>query len=300
MFGSWHLGSWSFKPTSHTPHPNIEMINMGTRPDGLKLFDETGTRLDGRKFDELRPIKIDVGVIKRADGSAYIEWGGNKIMAAVYGPREAHPRYLQDPSRAIVQCKYNMAAFSVSDRKRPGMDRRSTEISKVISEVFEYVIFTELYPRTTIDVYIEVLEADAGTRCAGLTVASVALADAGIPMIDLVPSCSGGKIDGKVVVDLFKEEDNFGDADLPVAMIPRTGEILLMQMDGHLTVDEFNETLGLISQGCNDIYKIQKDALKTKYSSLLADEDIETPDSIEDDTEMSPDQVDEDGSEAQE
>jgi exosome complex component RRP41 len=267
------IGHWD--SNYHFPHPNIEMINMGTRPDGLQLIDDAGIRLDGRRFNELRPIKIDVGMIKRAEGSAYIEWGGNKIIAAVYGPREAHPRYLQDPSRAIVQCKYNMAAFSVLDRKRPGLDRRSTEISKVISEVFEYVIFTELYPRTTIDVYIEVLEADAGTRCAGLTVASVALADAGIPMIDMVPSCSGGKIDGKVVVDLFKKEDNYGEADLPVAMIPRTGEILLMQMDGHLTTDEFDQTLDLITESCNSIYKMQKEALKSKYSSLMNQEESE-------------------------
>jgi len=257
----------------HTSHhiPKKEMIIMGTKPEGLTLIDPAGKRLDGRQFNELRPIKIDVGVVNRADGSAYIEWGGNKILAAVYGPREVHPRYLQDSTRAIVQCKYNMAAFSVSDRKRPGPDRRSTEISKVISEVFEYVIFTELYPRTTIDIYIEVLEADAGTRCAGLTVASVALADAGIPMIDLVPSCSGGKIDGQVVVDLFKEEDNYGEADLPIAMIPRTGEVLLMQMDGHLTVDEFDEALGLVTESCNTIYELQKDALKSKYSGLVTD-----------------------------
>jgi exosome complex component RRP41 len=260
---------------------------MGTRPDDLNLIDATGKRLDGRQFDELRPIRIDVGVVNRADGSAYIEWGGNKILAAVYGPREVHPRYLQDSTRAIVQCKYNMAAFSVSDRKRPGPDRRSTEISKVISEVFEYVIFTELYPRTTIDVYIEILEADAGTRCAGLTVASVALADAGIPMIDLVPSCSGGKIDGKVVVDLFKEEDNFGEADLPIAMIPRTGEVLLMQMDGHLTVDEFDQTMGLVTESCNTIYQLQKDALKNKYSALMTDEgqpEIEKIDEVVDES----------------
>ena len=265
----------------------IEMIIMGTRPDDLNLIDATGKRLDGRQFNELRPIRIDVGVVNRADGSAYIEWGGNKILAAVYGPREVHPRYLQDSTRAIVQCKYNMAAFSVSDRKRPGPDRRSTEISKVISEAFEYVIFTELYPRTTIDVYIEILEADAGTRCAGLTVASVALADAGIPMIDLVPSCSGGKIDGKVVVDLFKEEDNFGEADLPIAMIPRTGEVLLMQMDGHLTVDEFDQTMGLVTESCNTIYQLQKDALKNKYSALMTDEgqpDIEKLDEVEEES----------------
>jgi len=90
----------------------------------MKLIKSDGRRLDGRKADELRPVRIEAGVLRRADGSAYIEWGGNKVLAAVYGPREAHPRHLQDPARALVQCRYNMAPFSVSDRKRPGPDRR--------------------------------------------------------------------------------------------------------------------------------------------------------------------------------
>ncbi|UCF08994.1 MAG: exosome complex exonuclease Rrp41, partial [Thermoplasmata archaeon] len=151
----------------------------------LKLIDEQGRRVDGRRADELRPIKIEANLLKRADGSAYLEWGKNKILAAVYGPREVHPRHLQEPTKAIVQCRYNMAAFSVGDRKRPGPDRRSTEISKVLGEALEYVVFTEQFPRTTVDVFIEVLQADAGTRCSGLTAASVALADAGIPMRDM-------------------------------------------------------------------------------------------------------------------
>lgn len=142
---------------------------------GVKLIDDNGIRIDGRKVDELRPIKIEAGVLKSADGSAYVEIGKNKVLAAVYGPRECHPRHMQNPAKAIVQCKYNMIAFSVGDRKRPGPDRRSVEISKIISEALEYVVFTESFPRTSVDVYIEVLQANAGTRCAGLTAASVAL-----------------------------------------------------------------------------------------------------------------------------
>src|SRR5439155_22342968 len=95
----------------------------------MKLIRADGRRPAGRKPDELRPVRIEAGILRRADGSAYIEWGGNKVLAAVYGPREAHPRHLQDPARALVQCRYNMAPFSVSDRKRPGPDRRSVEIS---------------------------------------------------------------------------------------------------------------------------------------------------------------------------
>ena len=150
----------------------------------MKLIDENGKRMDGRGPNDIRPIKMDVGILKRADGSAYVEWGLNKVLAAVYGPRELHPKHLQESDRGIVQARYNMAPFSVSDRKRPGPDRRSVEISKA----FTHVVFVEQFPKTTVDVYVEVLQASAGTRCAGITAASLALADAGVPIRGLVSS----------------------------------------------------------------------------------------------------------------
>ena len=243
-------------------------------PKEIQLVDDSGRRLDGRRLDELRPIKIEAGVLRRADGSAHVEWGGNRVLAAVYGPREAHPRHLQDPARALVQCRYNMAPFSVSDRKRPGPDRRSVEISKVTSEAFSAVVFTEQFPRTSVDVYIEVLQADAGTRCAGITAASVALADAGIPMRDLIASCASGKIAGQVAVDLNKEEDNFGDADCPMAVVARTGEIVLLQMDGHLTEDEFDRAMKLSMDATARIDEMQRDALRRRYAVTAMDETL--------------------------
>ncbi len=243
----------------------------------MRLIDEKGIRLDGRKFNELRPVRIEAGVLKRADGSAYIEWGGNKVLAAVYGPREAHPRHIQDPARALVQCRYNMAPFSVSDRKRPGPDRRSVEISKVISEAFSSVVFKEQFPRTSVDIFIEVLQADAGTRCAGLTAASVALADAGVPMRGLVAACASGKIGGVVCLDLNKEEDNFGDADCPMAVVRGTNEIVLLQMDGHLTYDEFQKAMELSLGAAEKLFELQRDALRRRYSVTLEEILKESP-----------------------
>ncbi len=238
---------------------------------GVKLINNEGKRIDGRGPKDIRKIKIEAGVLHRADGSCQLEWGGNKILVAVYGPREAVPRHMQNPLKAIVQARYNMAAFSVEDRKRPGPDRRSVEISKVISEALERIILTEQFPRATIDVNIEVLDAEAGTRCAGLTAAGVALIDAGIPMRDIPVACAAGKIDGQIVLDLGKEEDNYGDADLPVAISPRTGEVLLLQMDGHLTYDEFNEAFDLAVQGCHIVSEIQKEAIIRKYQTVAAE-----------------------------
>jgi exosome complex component RRP41 len=211
-------------------------------------------------------VKIQAGVLHRANGSAYLEWGGNKVLAAVYGPREAIPRHSQDANKAVVKCRYNMAAFSVDDRKRPGPDRRSTEISKVIAEAFENIVLTEQFPRAQIDVNMEILEAEAGTRCAALTAAAVALADAGIPMKGMISACAAGKIGDQVVVDLGKEEDNFGQADLPVGYNHQTGEVVLLQMDGHLTQKEFDEAMELAIDGCKQLYVLQKKALMDRYA----------------------------------
>ncbi len=239
---------------------------MGT-PSDIKLIDENGLRVDGRTPEQLRPIKIQTDVLNRADGSAYIEWGGgNKIMVAVYGPREAYPRHTQDIERAIVKARYNMAAFSVDERKKPGPDRRSVEISKVISEALQAAILVEQFPRAQIDVFIEVLQADAGTRIAGLTAASVALAAAGVPMRDLVVGgCTAGKVDGQIVLDLCREEDNFGQADLPMAILARSGKVVLIQMDGDLTTEEFDRATSMILNATKRINQIQREALQGKY-----------------------------------
>ena len=230
-----------------------------------KLIDENGIRLDGRKSDELREIEMKVGVLKRANGSAYVKWGANIAVASVYGPRECHPQWQRDPRKAILRCTYNMAPFSVDDRKRPGPDRRSSEISKVITEALESVVLVEKYPTTAIDVFIEILQADAGTRCAGLTAASLALADAGIPMKDVIAACAAGKVDDEIVLDLMKEEDNLGEADLPIAVVPRTCEIALMQLDGDLTREEFEKAFDMAVDGALKVNKIQKEALLIEY-----------------------------------
>ncbi|MCL5803168.1 MAG: exosome complex exonuclease Rrp41 [Thermoplasmataceae archaeon] len=238
---------------------------MGSESN-IKLLDENGIRLDGRTPEQLRPIKIETNVLERADGSAYIEWGGNKIMVAVYGPREGYPKHTQDIEKAVVKARYNMAAFSVDERKRPGPDRRSVEISKVVSEALSSAIMVEQFPRAQIDVFIEVMQADAGTRIAGLTAASVAVASAGIPMRDMVVGCTAGKVEGKVVLDLSKEEDNFGQADLPMAVLSSSKKIVLIQMDGDLSLEEFDQASEMILKATDNIAEIQRNALTSRYS----------------------------------
>ncbi|WFO76051.1 exosome complex exonuclease Rrp41 [Desulfurococcaceae archaeon MEX13E-LK6-19] len=230
-----------------------------------KLIREDGLRHDGRRPDELRPIRMEVGVLKNADGSALVEFGKTKVIAAVYGPREVLPKHISLPDRAIIRCRYHMAPFSTMDRKSPAPSRREIELSKVIREALEAAIFTELYPRTSIDVFIEVLQADGGTRTAGLTAASLALADAGIPMRDLVAAVAVGKVDGVIVLDIDEVEDEFGEADMPVGIMPSLGKVVLLQLNGVLTPEEFKEAFELAKKGIEEIYRMQKEALAKKY-----------------------------------
>lgn len=225
-----------------------------------------GRRLDGRAVDELRPITMEVGVLKRADGSCYYEQGDNKVMAAVYGPREVHPRHQEETTRAIVRYRYNMAAFSVDDRKRPGPDRRSVELSKVSRQAIEPLVLIERFPRSAIDVFVEVLQADAGTRTAGINAACLALVDAGIPMRGLVAACAAGKVEDTVVLDLNQAEDNFGQADLPVAMW--RGGTTLIQMDGHMTYEEFQRGYGLARKGCEQILERMRKTLLSRHRQM--------------------------------
>jgi exosome complex component RRP41 len=230
-----------------------------------KLIDKKGLRLDGRKFNELRPIKIEVGILSNADGSAYIEQGKNKILAAVYGPKEAHPKHLSLPDRMVMKCRYHMAPFSVQERKSPAPSRREIELSKVIREAIEPSVFLEYYPRTALDVFVEVLQADGSTRCASIVAASLALADAGIPMRDLVVACSAGKAEDTIVLDLMDTEDKQGSADVPVALMPNLNAITLLQMDGILSLEEFEQAVNLALEGCKKIYALQKEVLRAKY-----------------------------------
>ena len=203
--------------------------------------------------------------MKRADGSAYVEMGGNKILASVYGPRSTYMRRFLRPDTGVIRVRYNMAPFSVDDRKRPGPGRRSIEISKIAEDALRPALLLESFPNSMVEVSIEVIEAEGGTRCAGITAAAVALADAGVPMKDIPVGCAAGKMDDKVVLDLSEIEDKEGQADVPIVILPRTEEITLLQADGNLTEDEFEEALDLAIGGCQQIAECQRKALKARY-----------------------------------
>lgn len=229
-------------------------------------------RHDGREITQFREVEAKAGVIKNADGSASFKIGNTLAYATVYGPREMFPKFQQDPTKGVLRVHYNMMPFSgQGDRVRPGPNRRAKEISMVSEKALLKVINLDKYPNAVVDVYIDFPQTDAGSRCAGICAASIALADAGILMKDLVAAVAVGRVDGTNLVDLdYKEEaweEGEGAVDIPVAMIPSTGEVTLLQMDGIIKKDHLVDALELAKTACVEIAEIQRKALKEKYAN---------------------------------
>lgn len=223
-------------------------------------------RLDGRKNHEMRKITAKVGIIPNADGSALFAFGKTIAIAAVYGPRQLHPQHMQNPATGILRCNYDLLSFSVSERKRPGPNRRAQEITKAIEWALLPAVDLVDFPNTVVDVQVYILQADAGTRTASINAASMALAHAGIPMKDLVCSLALGKNDKHLIVDLTKEEEDYkegeGATDFAIAKLANHDEITLMQMDGKIQPALVNEVMDLAEKACAEIYEAQKKALK--------------------------------------
>ncbi len=254
-------------------------ILKGTEePHDPVCFREDGLRLDGRKKDEGRPFSCEVGVIKNAQGSALVRHGGNQIYAAIYGPREVHPRHMAKQDRGILRVYYRMCTFSVHERKSPAPNRRENEISKVIREALEPVLFLEAYPDSQIEIYIEVVAADGGTRCASTTAASLALADAGIPMKSMLVGIAAGKVQDQVILDLGDKEDKVGQADVPAVVVMKDKSISLLQFDGEMSLDEMDLAFKYILKGADAIYQKQLAALKDKYEKIQKEAELESKD----------------------
>ncbi|PKU62261.1 exosome complex component RRP41 homolog [Dendrobium catenatum] len=229
----------------------------------------TGFRLDGRRPNEMRQIRGEIGVVAKADGSALFEMGNTKVIAAVYGPREVQNKGQQMDGQALVRCEYSMANFSTGDRARKSKgDRRSTEISLVIRQTMEASILTHLMPRSQIDIFLQVLQADGGTRSSCINAATLALADAGIPMRDLVTSCSAGYLCSTPLLDLNYVEDSAGGPDVTVGTLVKMDKVTLLQMDAKLPVDMFTDVLQLAIEGCKAIANYIREVLLENTKKL--------------------------------
>ncbi|KAK4018513.1 exosome complex component RRP41 [Daphnia magna] len=237
---------------------------------GTELLSDQGLRIDGRKPNELRRIRCSLGIFAQADGSAYLEQGNTKVLAAVYGPHEirgSKSKALHD--KAFVNCQYSTATFSMGERKRrPRGDRKSTEMSTHLEETFAAAIRTELYPRSQIDIFVEVLQADGGNYTTCVNAAMMALVDAGVPLKDTVVSCTASLVKDVPLVDVNHVEQSGGSPELVVSILPHSGEIVYMSLTQRFHIDHLSKVLDTAIKGCKDIGVILKEIMKGHLTKL--------------------------------
>nr|CAG4641123.1 EOG090X0BHT [Eulimnadia texana] len=239
---------------------------------GMELLSDQGLRVDGRRPNELRRIKCSLSVFSQASGSAYLEQGNTKVLAAVYGPHEirgSKSKTLHD--QVLINCQYSMATFSTAERKqRPRGDRKSQEMSNHLAQTFQAVIRTELYPRSQIDIFVEVLQSDGGNYSACVNAATLALIDAGIPLKDAVASCTASLVNSVPFVDVSHFEQTSGSPELVVSVLPHSGEIVYMSLTQRFHVDHLSKVMDTAIKGCKDVAAVLDQTVRAHVIKLGA------------------------------
>ncbi|XP_054162062.1 exosome complex component RRP41-like [Oppia nitens] len=237
----------------------------------LELLSDEGLRCDGRRPTEVRKMSCSFGVFDQSDGSAYVELGNTRVLAAVYGPHDIRgSRSKARHNRAIINCQYSMATFSTSERKpRQRGDYRSLEITNNLREVFENAILTELFPHSQIDIFVEVLQSDGSNYSACVNAATLAVIHAGIPIKDVVCACSASMVTDQPIVDVNYLEESIGSGPiLTIALLPKGKQILSMESSGRMHSTVVPQVMESAINGCQQILQVMKESILSHVKSL--------------------------------
>ena len=162
--------------------------------DTLSTYAQTLLRTDGRRWNELRNLTLNISTQPAsADGSSLLTMGNTTVLCTVTGPRES--KSSRDQNSATIDCEVNIAPFAAGDRRvRKRGDKRIAELQMTVASAFHAHVFGNLYPRSTISISLHVLSLDGALLAACLNAASLALVDAGVPMPSLLAAVSSGVI----------------------------------------------------------------------------------------------------------
>ncbi|KAF8579986.1 ribosomal protein S5 domain 2-like protein [Ramaria rubella] len=241
---------------------------MGSRVETLNAG---GYRSDGRRQHELRNISIDFSSSSNssADGSSTVSHGLTTVMASVFGPREARLRSLTLHDRAVVNVEVAISPFSSGERRRRGRgDKRILEFAAAIKATFEPVIQTHLYPRSQIDIFVQVLDQDGGLLQTSINATTLALINAGVPMSDYVCAITCGVFSTQPLLDLTLLEES----DIPhltLAVMPKTNNVTLVTMETRLHVDRFEELIRLALSATKVLHTEMRTVVRLQTADLV-------------------------------
>ncbi|ETN73313.1 3' exoribonuclease family, domain 1 [Necator americanus] len=221
----------------------------------MSIVSEHGFRLDGRRPHQIRNISASLGTIRDAEGSAYFEQGGTKVLCVVYGPYEGK-RSKQLEDRCVINCIFSMTRFAgVERRQRVRADRKSMEIERLIEKTFEGAVLTHLFPTSQIDIYCQILQSDGSHLAACVNAASLAMSDAGIPMKGLVAAATCSIVDGQPVVDVNQREETDILPRLTLATLRGEDEVVLVELQNRVHVDHLPALMAAAKDTCKGVHE---------------------------------------------
>lgn len=237
----------------------------------MNIVSEHGFRLDGRRPYQIRNLNCRLGVYSQADGSAYLEQGETKVLCAVYGPHDPHQKGRILDDRCTIKCQYSMATFSTNERKqRPRGDRRAMDFARQMEAAFEATILTENYPRSQIKIFCELLQADGSNLAACVNAASLALADAGVPMRGIVSaascSCAFG---GVICADTSFREESASVGRVTVATISGREEFILTDLKNQVHRDYLSAMLDTAQKAAAQMHSCLEAAITSHLHSVI-------------------------------
>jgi len=238
----------------------------------ISLLTESGQRHSGRANDQTRPIFANVGVVSQARGSAYIEIGKTKVLAAVYGPREVKFR---DEFSLIGQlvCEVKFATFSSQLRHSHQQSEADKEASLIVQEALMPAIRLDKFPKARIDVFLMILEDDGCAMSTAISCASLALSNAAVEMFDLVVGstirqhCDIRMVDPDSTEEYKSQkfeaasEMLLNSGCVTVALLPSLNQISSVVQSGRLDVDNAKLCIKQCIQVSQQIYPVLKQCL---------------------------------------
>ncbi|PAV23941.1 ribosomal S5 domain 2 [Pyrrhoderma noxium] len=242
---------------------SLEQYGSSTSDPKLRAQDHSR---NGRRPSDIRPIFLKTGLITQANGSAYIETGNTKIACAVYGPRQSKSATYNEKGKLNVEVKF--APFSCTKRRAPMRDAEDRPVSLLIQQSLIPAVRLELIPKSTIDIFLFVIENDGLEGCvsAGTTAASTALAHAKIDMLGLVVACSAVMRLKEIWLDPTTEETSDAKGCLMLACVPALNLLTNIWQTGQMSVDEMEQCMDTCQERCVDIHSVVSQALLEPYS----------------------------------
>lgn len=237
----------------------------------LELYSPEGLRVDGRRWNELRRFDCKINTHPNAsDGSSYIEQGNSKIICMVQGPMEPKLRSQVDVSKANIEVNISIANFATFQRKkRLKNEKRIVELKTAIENTVEQSIISKLYPRTLIQINIQVLAQDGGLLSGMMNATTLALIDAGISMYDYVSSVSAGLYDQYPLLDLNTLEEN-DMSYLTIGVIGKLEKLAMLMLENKMPLDKLEPVLAIAIAGGHRIRELMDEEVRAHGKSRIS------------------------------